>query len=262
MQGWWSRLSSLPQEAGDWLSRLLNRPIARNGQQIVETGADEEAQLEIPTGDMNDNSLRWFLEARRGKNTNFEQVSETFMLDAASPALVTIPVENDPSPNQAPPLATPGPQTQIFGAEPVRSTRTTAALTIYLAPDPSATSYRLERRSWKFSIDQRTGKILHNEFQTDEHRSGATAVQIGPARAGNKQYTRIEAQIDGLSPGTRTYWRLVPVAGNKDLAPTAEISVVTQPPWEFPWRGTFIAGAFALLGWILYLRWKLSRPTD
>ncbi|MEI7864883.1 MAG: hypothetical protein WCI38_05875 [Chthoniobacterales bacterium] len=257
-QGWWSWLTGLPHRAINFLSGLLNKPIRRPGDPFPEDSGGELVRLEISPGDAADRASRWFLEARRGTNKDFEQVSETFILDAAGPSLLAAPQVETTSP--LPTKALSAPRTPILGTEPVSSTRTTASLAIYLAPNPSVTNYRIERRVWRFSVDPQTGKILQNEFATEKHLSGEASVQIGSARSQDKEYTRAEARINGLSPGTRTYWRIVPVEGGKDLAPTAEFAIGTQPPWHFPWRGAFIALAFVLLGCVLYLRWKLSRP--
>jgi len=255
-QGWWSRLTSLPQRASNFLSGLVTKPIIRQGNPFPEDSGGEFVRLEISHSDAGNGQLRWFLEALRGKEGEFEQVCETFVLDATTPSLKAAP-EESPTPPPPPP---PRPQTQIVGTEPVKSTRTTAVLTIYLAPGPSVTSYRLERRALNFAFDPKTGKILHNEFVAEKHTTGTTVVDFKLVQAGDKKYARIEGHIEGLSAGTRSFWRIVPVAGNKDLPPTAEIAVCTQPPWQFPWRSLFLTAACALLGWVLYLRWKLSRP--
>jgi len=255
-QGWWWWLTSLPQRASNFLSGLVTKPIKRSGDPFSEDSGGELMRVRISPSDAGNGQLRWFLEARRGTNSEFEQVSETFVLDAITPSLKAAPEEPPPPPPPPPP----GPQTQILGTELASSTRTTAVLKIYLAPDPSVTSYRLERRALNFAFDPKTEKILRNEFATEKHTTGTTAVDFKLVQANDKKYARIEAHIGGLSAGTRSFWRIVPVAGNKDLPPTREVAVSTQPPWQFPWRSVFLTAACALLAWVLYLRWKLSRP--
>jgi len=76
-----------------------------------------------------------------------------------------------------------------------------------------------------------------------------------------KKLTVVVATIEGLQPGTATFWRLVPLSGDKELMPTDEFLVPTAPPWQFPWRAFFLGLLTALLVSVLWLRHKSRKAS-
>ena len=144
---------------------------------------------------------------------------------------------------------------KIVNFGPMTSEKTRASLQLAVNAPPEITGYRLER--CEFSAGRTPGS--HPGFGAIRHKGEAIAIATGSAKSGNQELTLVTVSADGLTPGTGTFWRLVPLAGETALPPTEEFLLSTRSPWSFPWRGFFLWTLVAFLGAVLWLRWKSQR---
>ncbi|MFM8460442.1 MAG: hypothetical protein ACKOB0_16170, partial [Chthoniobacterales bacterium] len=139
--------------------------------------------------------------------------------------------------------------------------RTRATVTLAIEEDPEISGFRLERGEIVEAMDAKTGIPTSPEFMPSKHVGEINISAPAVADHEGKKLTVVVATIDGLQPGTATFWRLVPLSGDKELMPTDEFLVPTAPPWQFPWRGFFLGLLTALLASVLWLRHKSRKAS-
>ncbi|MFM7375813.1 MAG: hypothetical protein ACKO39_11770, partial [Chthoniobacterales bacterium] len=139
--------------------------------------------------------------------------------------------------------------------------RTSATVTLAIEEDPEISGFRLERGEIVAAMDAKTGIPASPEFMPSKHAGEISISTPAAAEHKGKKLTVVVATIDGLQPGTATFWRLVPLSGDKELMPTDEFLVPTAPPWQFPWRGFFLGLLTALLASVLWLRHKSRKAS-
>ncbi|MFM8808091.1 MAG: hypothetical protein ACKOJB_04145 [Chthoniobacterales bacterium] len=139
--------------------------------------------------------------------------------------------------------------------------RTSATVTLAIEEDPEISGFRLERGEIVAAMDAKTGIPASPEFMPSKHAGEISISTPAAAEHEGKKLTVVVATIDGLQPGTATFWRLVPLCGEKELMPTDEFLVPTAPPWQFPWRGFFLGLLTALLASVLWLRHKSRKAS-
>lgn len=144
---------------------------------------------------------------------------------------------------------------KIVNYTPMTSAKTRATLQLVVEAPPEVTGYRLER--CEISSDGKPS--IQPVFKVVPHRGDATAVATGRAKSGDREVTLVKVSADGLPPGTGTFWRLVPLAGETVLPPTKEFLISTVSPGGISWRGFLLWVLIAFLGAILWLLWKSRR---
>lgn len=144
---------------------------------------------------------------------------------------------------------------RIMSYTPMTSAKTRATLQLVVEAPPEVTGYRLER--CEISVGNKPS--IQPVFKAIRHEGGSTAVVTGRAKSEDREFTLVKVSADGLTPGTGTFWRLVPLAGETVLPPTAEFLISTVSPGSFSWRGFFLWVLVAFLGAILWLMWKSRR---
>lgn len=153
----------------------------------------------------------------------------------------------------------PGPETPLASAG-IKADRRTALLQVAFAPELGVRSFRLEQGAMVSAIDPASGIPGPPAFQKIQN-SDAPVELLGltEVAAEGGKFTVGMARIGGLSPGTRTYWRVVPAGISGDLPPTAVVLVDTEPLPPFPWDKALLAVLFALLAGVVWLRWRSRR---
>jgi len=147
------------------------------------------------------------------------------------------------------------PELQLRGAR-AKSERRKAHLALVVPydtatnPEPQISDYELEQVALRYSP---------SGMQSETVKTDATAKTVELVRAADTNLVEVRAVIDGLAPGTRTFWRLKHTRASEEPQLTGEISVVTAPPLSFPWRWLFIGGASLALAVIFYLRHMRNR---
>lgn len=213
------------------------------------------------------------------ESTGDAPAGNSVVVDIGTGGAVTVPLVfaaakavPSPTPIQAQPLPTPGndgdvreeakeqtaPPCKIVNYIPMTSAKTRATLQLAVEASPEVTGYRLER----CEVSSGGNPAIQPVFKAIRHEGAATAVATGRAKLGTREVTHVKVSADGLTPGTATFWRLVPLAGETALAPTREFLISTVAPQSFPWRGAFLWALTAFLGAVLWLRWKSQRRTE
>ena len=254
---WWERIASIPQR----ISAFFEKPIRRGGEEFLDTPAPSpEKRMSVdPTEIARQTTWRIAAESKQG---NIEAISPDFA--ARNNELQA--VESEPTPESIEPAAEVvrpkvlAPVTEIVGAG-TKAGKRDAVLQVALPQLPQADAYRLERGAMSAPIDPKTGIPGTPEFVAIEHTGGkAEILAVADGDDNGRKLTLVAGRIDGLPPGSRTYWRIVPSASGRDLPPTTVIFVDTLPPTPIPWRGIFLAAAGILLVVVLWLRHRANRP--
>ena len=288
-QGWSNfTLQRRPGGSGDWQNYQPPAPhegllgwiqsVARKIQKFFSTpikrhdvdamGAEEEkfSEAEIDTAAIGSPDL-WRLQAIPPNESTARTVTKVFLITdgglvAAPDAAPTL----TPAPTPTPPPTTPaararplGPVTEIASAG-IKPERRSALLQVAFAPELDVRSFRLERGAMVSQIDVKTGIPQAPVFEKlDPPEATVEILGLAEGEADGRKLTVCLARIDDLSPGTRTYWRLVPAGPDGDLPPTTVLLVDTVPLPPFPWNKVLLFVLFALLAGVLYLRWKINR---
>jgi hypothetical protein len=108
--------------------------------------------------------------------------------------------------------------------------------------------------------DEQTGLPYAGDFIPQPHPAQVQLLGTSTIEHEGRELTVLVADIEGLTPGSASLWRVVTMADGQDRWPTGEFQVTTLPPWQFPWRSAFLAAACIALVAVLYLRWRLNRP--
>ena len=268
---------------GDWLSGFFGGLVPATPDIQPHTGDEEEppapewATMTIDESTAADTSLRWVLTAKRKSSGQRENASVEFQPQWEENTLLEIAPAEESARPQPSPTAPPAP-TEAVDAETTTTTRSikpalkvesaraaparrSARLQIIFPRDAEADGYRLEHGFQQAMVDERTGLPYAGDFLPQPHPE-ATVQVLGTTTIEHegRELTVLVANVEGLTPGSATLWRVVTMAQGKDRWPTGEFGVYTLPPWQFPWRNAFLAAAFIALAAVLYLRWRLNRP--
>ncbi|MBU3664936.1 MAG: hypothetical protein FGM15_03535 [Chthoniobacterales bacterium] len=255
--GFWSKLVEWFRSIPGKIRRVL-APLGDDRTDIEKLGGASsdratpgpKTQIAIAPQDASDRAL-WRLTAVSESSGTREQASEYFHLDPAAKKL--IPAEAPPQPSLT--NAVRLPELQLRGAR-AKSERRKAHLALVVPydtatnPEPQISDYELEQVALRYSP---------SGMQSETVKTDATAKTVELVRAADTNLVEVRAVIDGLAPGTRTFWRLKRTRASEEPQLTGEISVVTAPPLSFPWRWLFIGGASLALAVIFYLRHMRNR---
>ena len=211
------------------------------------------------------NHTTWRLSAQRIGTEKFEPATIGFRLDTAKKVLREATSSVTELPLQS---ASAGKtdQSDFFLSERTKltatsieaeQTRATAQLTI-VAP-PQITSYRLERGAIVAELNPSTGIPQTPRFQPINHEGKVEILKVTTATFAEGNRTTITASVEGLPAGRGTYWRLVPLSQGKDLPPTREFLITTQPPSQLLWGDVLFWLLCSLLVGIFYARWRLKQ---
>jgi len=267
---------------GDWVSEffgnLVPPPAPQPGDAEDDLPPPEWASLTIEEATAGDPAVRWVLTAIRSASGQREKVSAEFRVDWPQKTLEeTTPVEPSPPgatpPPQPPPDLPPAPLdegavtttrriTPALKVESARAapTRHSARVQVIFPRDPEADSHRLEFGFHRAMTDEQTGLPYAGDFIPQPHPAQVQLLGTSTIEHEGRELTVLVADIEGLTPGSASLWRVVTMADGQDRWPTGEFQVTTLPPWQFPWRSAFLAAAFIALVAVLYLRWRLNRP--
>lgn len=258
----WSKVLAIPGDVIAWfksgfggIDKSLND--RNNLDRVTGEKAEEpkdERLLTIATQEANNASL-WRLTAVSEESGAREPASECFRLDSNAKTLIAAEPPQPPIPaiNPAAP-----PELKIKGAR-AKSERRRAFVAIIVPYDtsansgPQASDYQLEQVGLQYTPAGMQVRTV------DTKQTGSFAKTAEVVRSAETNLVEVRAIIEGLAPGTRTFWRLKQLRPNGDPLVSGEISVATEPPWEIPWRGLVIGISFAALAVILYLRHRRSR---
>ena len=251
---------------------FLSTPIKRDDVEGMSGVEEKFVEREIAAASLS-GADTWRLLASSAASGEARTVTDVFRITADSklvavaekpaPIIAPTPTTESPAPASAP-IAPPrprvlGPVTEIASAG-IKADRRSATLQIALRHDPSIRGFRLERGAMVSQIDAKTGIPGTPEFEPLVPPGAEVEVLFfSEGEAEGNKMTVCAARIDGLEPGTRTYWRLVPAGPSGDLPPTKVLLVDTVPPPPFPWNKVIIGILTLLLVGILYLRWKINR---
>ena len=246
---------------------FLSTPIKRDTIEEMSGGVQKFGQTELAP-DAIDSPDVWRLQAESVSSGELRTVTDIFRITADN-TLVAAPDAAPtltPTPTPTPPPTTPtararplGPVTEIASAG-IKPERRSALLQVAFAPELDVRSFRLERGAMVSQIDVKTGIPQAPVFEKlDPPEATVEILGLAEGEADGRKLTVCLARIDDLSPGTRTYWRLVPAGPNGDLPPTTVLLVDTVPLPPFPWNKVLLFVLFALLAGVLYLRWKINR---
>ena len=252
------------------IESFLATPIKRENVDAMSGGEEKFGQSEIGTASIG-NDDTWRLRASSAASGQARAVTEVFRITAENklvafaetPAPTPAPATASPAPAPAP-ITPPrlrmlGPVTEIASAG-IKADLRSATVQVALRHDPSLRGFRLERGAMISQIDAKTGIPGTPEFEPLVPPGAEVEVLFfGEGEAEGNKMTVCAARIDGLQPGTRTYWRLVPAGPSGDLPPTKVLLVDTVSPPPFPWNKVILGILTLLLVGILYLRWKINR---
>ena len=274
---WQAHVPPAPHEGlfgGFWnivakIESFLSTPIERDNVDAMSGVEEKFGQSEIATASVG-SADTWRLLATQVSSGEARAVTDVFRITAENklvaaaetPATDVTPTAPAPMPALAVPTKPRplGPITEIASAG-IKADRRSATLQVALRHDPSLRGFRLERGAMVSQIDAKTGIPGTPEFEPLVPPGAEIEVLFfGEGEAQGNKLTVCAARIDGLEPGTRTYWRLVPAGPSGDLPPTTVLLVDTIPPPPFPWNKVILGILTLLLVGILYLRWKINRP--
>ncbi len=242
---------------------LLTTPIKREEVSGMQPAEEPRGGADLAEGDA---AAVWRMVAVPDGGAGHENVSGDFILSGEA---LTVATATEPDPREAEP---PEPST----TEPVEATPTTeivasvinagqhgASLIIGVPQNSAVKAYRLERGAMTIPLGPSAGPARQPSFAPIAHVSEGTKV-LGQAqvKSGERELDLIRAQIEDLLAGSRTYWRLVPSGEATNHPPTGVFAVETKPSPPFPWNQWLLGFLLALLGCVLYLRWKINHPPE
>jgi hypothetical protein len=117
----------------------------------------------------------------------------------------------------------------------------------------------LERGAIVAELNPSTGIPQTPRFQPINHEGKVEILKVTTATFAEGNRTTITASVEGLPAGRGTYWRLVPLSQGKDLPPTREFLITTQPPSQLLWGDVLFWLLCSLLVGIFYARWRLKQ---
>lgn len=260
--GFWSNVSAIPGNISAWFKGLfagIDQSLKDRTDLDKMTGNNvekpkDEIRLQIAPQEANDSTL-WRLTAARDESASREPASETFRLNSGAR---TLTAAEPPQPARPASGVTPPPELTIEGAR-AKSERHRAFLALVVPydtsanPDPKAADYQLEQVALQYTP---AGMQVH---AVDSKQTGSSAKTMDLVRATGTNLVEVRAVIEGLSPGTRTFWRLKQTRANGDPLVSGEVAVATEPPWVVPWRWIIIGASLVALAAILYLRRRINQ---
>lgn len=260
--GFWSKALAIPGNTLAWFKTTfggIDKSLKGRTDLDKVTGeniqkAKDEIRLPIAAQDIQDRAL-WRLTAAHEEHGEREPASECFQIDPDAGTLVATDPPQPPSPANN---VTPPPQLTIKGAR-AKSERRRAFLAVVVPydkstnPDPKAADYQFEQVALQYTP---SGMQVH---VVDSKQTGSSAKTAEVVRAADTNLIEARAVIEGLTPGTRTFWRLKQSRADGAPLVSGEISVATEPSWEVPWRGVIIGVCLAALAVIYYLRRRSER---
>lgn len=264
---WWQRLAEIPagflaffRQATDRpeLDRLRNyNPSEEQADSLGAAPPPPKTSVVVAAPALQD-AEAWRVTARDERTGTSGPISEDFLVDTTAGRLQEVSLPEIPAePAGSTREVTVAPFTPILDSS-VMPGRAEAKLQVVLDADPQVTSFRLERLAIVQSDTSRPGPP---EFRVVAHpEGGAEVAGIGMAEHEGRKLTVVSAQVRGLEAGTASFWRLVPLAGKRELPPTQEMLVGTLPVPPFPWDTVWLVLAFMLLAGVLFLRWRQNRP--
>jgi hypothetical protein len=232
------------------------------------------SRVAVRENDAHDKIPIWRVTAREGNDGVRKPASPDFEIDWPSQMLVPAKPRATERKDNAQPrdeaVAADQPQTarssvakaaRKIEAAAVTPERTRAIVTLAIEEDPEINGFRLERGGIVAAMDAKTGIPTSPEVVPSTHAGEINISALAAAEHEGKKLTVLVATIEGLQPGTATFWRLVPLSGDKELMPTDWFPVPTAPPWQFPWRGFFLGLLTAVLASVLWLRHKSRKAS-
>jgi hypothetical protein len=253
-------LASLPQK----IRGFLDTPIQREEQRTAD--AEKRGGILLDSSALNSGSL-WRLCAVPGNSAEPENLTSDFLINTRgltpAPLNTPVPATAEPVESRLDTSSSPPPaaelETRILSAG-IRSEKHAADLQVVLDRDLDVVNFRLERGAMSVQIDSADGIPRSASFTPIAHEEGKAAIKgFSQAESEGKQVMTVAGRIEGLPPGTRTYWRLVPVTQNGERPPTTVLLVDTIPVPPFPWRNFFLWTVLAMLAGVIYLRWRINR---
>lgn len=239
---WWQSLLAVPGRVAGFFSGLVNpggrpRPADIDPFAVAQASASREG-LDLVPAEIGAPVI-WQLMARRDGETGETPVGARFHVGPQG-------VHALPDAKTAP--------TTITRGQRISSERNGALVQLFLSPDPSITSFKLERGN----LVVQPGAVEFIPVVIPDDTSVETSV--GEAATADGNLTLLSARIDGLAPGSATAWRAVPLAGERALPPTQLLIVRTEADPPFPWTAVWISLAAAILAALVYMRWRMSQP--
>jgi len=279
IRAWWTDGRKKAQEALENKKRFFNDRLAVPGEEEPGTGSRPEGETSawgrtpVRDEEMRSEVAVWRVTARDENDGTRKPVSPDFQIDwqgrtlalAATQATeqgsgLAAPTEEDASE----PAKSPSPRSSVSATRKLAGVtvipeRTWATVHLAIGEDHEISGFRLERGAMVVAEDADTGLPTPPKFVPSAHAGKITISAPAAAEYEGKKLTVVVATIDGLQPGTATFWRLVPLSGDSELMPTEEFLVPTAPPWRFPWRASILGLLTALLATVLWLRHRIRK---
>lgn len=263
LKAWWFGRTAEAQRALEEKQKYFeNRTRLPGEKEEPAASTQESAWLRVTAHprDLKDNSLVWRVSAEKLPTGEQANVSGNFRADTTNQILTEAREASEAAPS--PGIAaeqTPSktPVCRIVGTSD-KPEKTQATVNLILDAPPSITGYRLERCEMVTGTGN-TPTMSQPSFRPIPHKGSTTILPPSEIEFEGKKLSLVTASMDGLEPGTGTFWRLIPLAGETAMPPTGEFFVTTLPPWSFPWRGFFLLVCAALGILMLWLRWKSRR---
>lgn len=278
LKDWWTGRKEDAKEAWQEKEKFFGDRLTVPGEEAVNEELPQPSKNTWSRAAVRENEASvWRITARRGKDGVRRTVSPDFEIDWRAQTLVPAkpkaadlkgdaqPGDEAVTPGPPPPLQPPIAPMMVEPARKIKgdviSERTRATVRLAIDEDREIDGFRLERGEMVAALDAKTGIPTRSEFVPLAHAGNVTISAPAAAEHEGKKLTVVVATIDGLQPGTATFWRLVPLSGDKELMPTEEFLVPTAPPWQFPWRAFFLGLLTALLVSVLWLRHKSRKAS-
>jgi hypothetical protein len=283
IMSWWTDGTQKANEALEDKKQFFDDRLKLPGEKEPEksnppeSGEDAWLRVAVRGDDAQEDVRVWRVTAREESNAARKPVSPNFKIDWQGQTLVPAEPKAADRKSDAQPgdeAVTPGPPqssqppiapTMVEPARKIKgdviSERTRATVRLAIDEDREIDGFRLERGEMVAALDAKTGIPTRTEFVPLAHAGKVTISAPAAAEHEGKKLTMVVATIEGLQPGTATFWRLLPLSGDKELMPTEQFIVMTSPPWQFPWRPFFLGLLTALLAAVLWLRHK-SREAE
>jgi len=238
------------------IAKFLDTPIERHDPTVEPSSEAPTGQQMIEETRMAEDAWRLMATLEGGISI---PVTEPFRIRGNK----LVALEDQPAPRPSTPTP---PAVRILARETaiqsagIKPERSGAFLQIAFARDLDIRGFRLERGAMVAPIDPKSGIPGAPEFKLiDPPGASVEILGLSEGEVEGRKLTLCAARIEGLPPGTRTWWRIVPAEPSGDLPPTSVLLVDTIPSLPFPWNTLLLGALFALLAGVLYLRWRINR---
>lgn len=126
--------------------------------------------------------------------------------------------------------------------------------------DPRVDGYRLERLRVNIPIDPASNRPGEATFEPVPHEGKVELAGAVKEEHPEGEASVIRATIAGLPPGAATVWRLVPLSGGQEFAPTREFTLSTKlPERRFSWQAIFVSAGGLCLLFLAWWKWRAGR---